>query len=207
MRTLLIALAVVAPLRVAVADPNRCEIAVTGDTTLTIKAESASPQQGKLAASTDYWMSEEQIRFALSAMTGIASKLSQAELDKKVDAKMKADPRFMLLMINCMAPEGGVILGASSSSKYADVPYKPGTFRIAKDDAKAGQFTIMMHLSPGGAYERWGLSEPGTLVLGQFDGKGIAGTFTLKAETRKPPVKHATFVGTFHYACLGAACK
>lgn len=189
---------------VAAADSNHCELAVTGDATASIKADApAGGAQGKVAVSTDYWLSDDQLRTA-ARLLGDYGKLTPADKEKKIDEAMKRDPRFMLLMMNCLADDGGLIL--SAAGKYADVPMKPATYPIVPSSkAKAGELTGMFHLSPGGKRESYSISEPGKLAITQFDKKGLAGTFTFGA-TQGKTKKHVTVTGSFRYACTGDLC-
>lgn len=194
----------------AAAETNHCEISVSGDANTTIKADvPATTTQGNVAASTDYWFSDAQLRMALSALQGIGKKLTPAEKERKVEEAMKKDPRLMLLLVNCLTDEGGVILATSRGSKYADVPLKPASYTIAAErKSKAGEFTVMFHLSPGGKRESYSVKEPGKLALTRFDKKGVAGTFRFNAEQQfsKPP-RSVAVTGSFKYHCLGEACQ
>jgi len=202
-----VAIALLLAARLAAAD-NHCELTVSGDATATITGDAPDLRQGKLTAATDYWMSESQLRSALSTIEGLGKKLSKAEQDRKVDETLKKDPRFMLLMINCLTDEGGLIISASQGSRYASVPFKPATYPIVPTGkAKAGDFIAMVHLKPDGKRELYSITAPGKLVLSQFDTKGIAGTFTFKADSRGKTPKHVTFNGAFHNACSGDASK
>lgn len=194
---------------VAAADTNHCEIAVSGEATASIKADvSGETSQGKLAAVTDYWMSDAQLRTALGVTENLGSKATPAEKQRKVEEAMKKDPRFMLLVINCLTDDGGVVLSASSPSKYASVPFKPASYAIASEGAKAGEFIPMFHTGSGaGKRVGYRLAEPGKLTLTQFDRKAIAGTFTFKAESRGKDTKHVTVTGSFRYSCKGDACQ
>lgn len=195
--------------RVAVAETNHCEIAVSGEATASIKADvSGDASQGKLAAVTDYWMSDAQLRTALGVTESLGSKATPAERQRKVEEAMKQDPRFMLLVINCITDDGGLVLSASSPSKYAQVPLKPASYPIVADGTKGGEFLAMFHTG-GGAAKRvsYRLTEPGKLTLTQFDRKAIAGTFSFKAESRGKDTKHVTITGSFRYGCRGDACQ
>jgi hypothetical protein len=200
------ALALVGP-RLAAADANHCEITVTGDATAAIKADSADTRRGKLTAGTDYWMSEAQLRSALTTVAAMG-KLSKPDQARKVDEAMQRDPRFMLLIINCLTDDGGVIITAAPGTRYASVPFQSASYAIAPSGkSRPGDFTAMVHLKPDGKREPYAVSEPGKLVLSQFDGQAIAGTFTFKADSRGKTRKQATFAGSFHFACSGQACK
>jgi len=194
--------------RVAVAD-NHCEITISGDSSASIKADAPSTAaKGKLGLVTDYWLTDAELRTGIGVFVGLDSKLSKADKDKKIDEQLKKDPRFMLFILNCLTDEGGAIFSASNPSKYADVPMKPASHTIvAAGEGKAGDVTVMFHLSPGGKRESYRVKEPGKLVLTQFDKKGIAGTFSFKAEARGKTPKHVDVAGKFSYACTGGACQ
>lgn len=187
---------------------NRCEIAVTGDATASIKAEAtAASARGKLAAVVDYWLSDSELRTALGVLVGFDSKASAADKQRKLDEAMKKDPRFMLVVINCLTDDGGLVLSASGPSRYADFPMKPGTHPIVPTTApRAGDVTAMFHLTTAGKRDSYTVAEPGKLVLTQFDRKGIAGSFTFKAQGRGKTPRHIEVAGKFSYACSGGAC-
>jgi hypothetical protein len=194
----------------AAADVNHCEITTTGDATATVKADAAAgAAKGKLSAATDYWLSDSDLRGAIGAVEGIGTKLSKEEKQRKIDEAMKKDPRFVLLLINCLTDDGGVIFSASDPSKYADVPMKPASYPIVpvSGTPKAGQVTAMFHLTTGGKRDSYRVTAPGKLVLTQFDKKGIAGTFSFKAEGRGKAAKHIDVTGKFSYECIGGACQ
>jgi len=192
--------------RVAAAD-NHCEITVSGEGTASMKADAPSAGKGKLGLVTDYWLTDAELRTGIGVFVGLDSKLSKADKDKKVDEQLKKDPRFMLFILNCLTDEGGAIFSASSASKYADFPMKPATHTIVAAEGKAGDVTVMFHLSPGGKRESYRVKEPGKLVLTQFDKKGIAGTFSFKAEARGKTPRRVDVAGKFSYACTGGACQ
>lgn len=184
---------------------NHCEIAVTGDSSASIRADMPpAAAKGKLAAVTDYWLSDAEIRTGVGVFVGLDGKLSRADKDRKIDEQMKKDPRFMLFILNCVTDEGGAILSASGPSKYGDFPFKPSSHTISPGAGKPGEVTAMFHISPGGKRERFSVKEPGKLVLTQFDKKGIAGTFRFKGESRG---KRVDVSGKFSYACSGGACE
>ena len=194
---------------VAASEPNHCEIAVTGDSTVRIAADAPrDATQGKLAASTDYWLSDAQLRMALATMQSIDNKLTPAEKQRKVDEGMKKDPRFMVLLISCLSDEGGVIFSPASGSKYAHVPMKAGSYSIAASGrTRPGEFTAMFHIATRGKRESYTVAEPGKLVVPRFDRKGITGTFSFKAEQRGKGSKKVDVNGSFNYVCTGEACQ
>ncbi|HET9987585.1 MAG TPA: hypothetical protein VFQ65_03680 [Kofleriaceae bacterium] len=185
---------------------GKCSFTVTGDLALNVEAVATkSPPNGKAMATADYWQTDEQLRSALHVLAGLDSKKSKDAVDAEVDAEMKRDPKFMLLLINCGADLGSINLGPGKASKYADIPFKPGKYPIASD-AKAGEIGAMIMLRPPGKHNSFKVSEPGTLELTKFDATGITGTFTIKAKSHDD--KQAVEIkGSFDYPCVGAACK
>ena len=193
----------------AAADTNHCEIAVAGDSTVRIAAEAPRDDaQGKLAAATDYWLSDGQLRMALSALLGAGSKLTPGERQRKVDEGMKKDPRLMVLMLSCLSDDGGIILSPAPGSKYADVPMKAGSYAIVPTGrTRPGEFTVMFHLAMRGKRESFSVAEPGKLAITRFDRRGISGTFRFRAEQRGKTGKKVDVNGSFSYACTGEACQ
>lgn len=184
---------------------GKCSFTTTGDVAITVEGISRkSPPNGKAMATTDYWMTESQLRMGLETLAGLDSKKSKAEIAAKVDEGMKKDPRFMLLLINCGAEAGSINLGPHNDSKYADVPMKPAKYAIASP-AKEGEFNAMINLRPPGGHDSFTVSEPGTLELTKFDLTGIAGTIALKAKSLDGK-KSIELHGTFDFSCVGEAC-
>jgi len=187
---------------------NHCEITVTGDSSASIKADMpVAAAKGKLAAVTDYWLSDSELRTGVGVFVGLDGKLSKADKERKIDEQMRKDPRFMLFILNCLTDDGGAIFSASGPSKYGDFPFKPSSHAIVGGAGKPGDVTVMFHISPGGKRERFSVKEPGKLVLTQFDKKGIAGTFSFKAESGGKTPKRVDVSGKFSYACSGGACE
>jgi hypothetical protein len=199
----------VAMASVASAEPmNHCELTVTGDSTVTIKADAPRDLQGKLATSTDYWLSDAQVRTALEMLQSMSSKLTAEDKKKKVDEAMTKDPKFMVLLINCLADDGGVAFTAAEKTRYADIPMKPASHAIVPSDhPKPGELTAFFHVGGNGKRESYDIREPGKLTLTQFDRKGIVGTFSFKAEQRGKVNKKVTVTGSFNYGCVGDACQ
>ena len=189
-----------------------CEVKVTGDLTLSYKG-----QGGASAVGSDYWLTDDEVRNAVSMMTGLGSNASDAEKKKAVDAAMKNDPRLYLLILNCVSGTGdtknSLSLLPSGGSKYADVPFKPGQYTIPKGGLlgggdKPGEFSVLLSLGKD-AYK---VSEDGKLSITKFDKTGIAGSFSFKAEQGFPKdnaaPKKISVDGTFDFPCSGGGnCK
>ena len=186
---------------------GKCNFSVTGDVALNVEGiATKSPPNGKAMATADYWQTDDQLRTALHVIAGMDSKKSKDQVNAEVDEDMKKDPKFMLLLLNCGAEEGGtLVFGPGRNSKYADIPFKPGTYPIATNNGKPGEITVMANLKPPGTHLFVRVSEPGTFTITKFDLTGIAGTFQFKAVSNDK--KAVEVKGSFDYPCVGAACK
>jgi hypothetical protein len=184
---------------------DRCEVHVSGDETFSfVGSQPRGERGGKLAATADYWMSDDELRIALSTLAGF-SKKSKEQIDELVAAEMTRDPRFMLLLVNCgVDGQGFFNVSPVNGSRYGDVPFKPGAYTLAPNrDARPGQFRAMLSIEPGGKRESFSVSEPGTIELTRFDETGIAATFSFKAKSYAG--RAVTVTGSFDYGCLGGA--
>ncbi|TMQ17819.1 MAG: hypothetical protein E6J90_21705 [Deltaproteobacteria bacterium] len=194
--------------QLAAAEPrhNQCEFTVTGDATASVTADvESTTANGKVMAASDYWNSEAELRKQIAFAVG-GGKLGDAEKQRKIDEWMKHDPRLLVLAINCLTDDGGITVRASVLSKYADVPLRPGSYSIASEGTeRAREFSAKLRFTAGGKRESYWV-DSGKLVLSQFDKRGLAGTFTLKARDRIN-AKHVEVTGRFKYACAGEACE
>jgi hypothetical protein len=185
---------------------GECEVKVTGDVQTSWKADG-----GADAVGSDYWLSDDDLRKALEFL---ASGSGDAK-KKEVDEMMKRDPRFFILLLNCIpsdSTKGSLTLSPSNEAKYADVPYKAGEYVIGKggvlggtDDPKA--FGALFATDDE---TLWQVSEDGTLKITKWNSDGIAGSFNFKAEegfvTSGTP-KKVSVEGTFDFGCPSGNCK
>ena len=158
-----------------------------------------------MVAGSDYWNSERQIRKALEV--SMASNDPQREA--KVEAKMKRDPRFVLLTLSCRGDgdtrhDRGPTL--SARGKYADVPMKPGEYRITPRSKKEpGTFNASINTRARGVWRPTG----GTVRISQFDRTGIKGTFDFEATAatfgaKKAKARSITVRGRFDIPCAAS---
>jgi len=196
----------------AKAGSGSCQVDVTGDVTVSFKG-----QGGSSAVGTDYWLTEDEIRTAVSLTTSLGSNASDADKKKAIDEAMKKDPRFYLLIINCMSGSGGsgntLSLMPSGDSKYADVPFKPGQYTVASGGLlggaeKPGDFSVLFGLGE----DSYRVTQDGKLNITKFDKTGIAGTFNFTAEQgfvdQGAKAKKISVSGQFDFPCTGGGnCK
>jgi hypothetical protein len=185
---------------------DRCEIHVTGSETLDVIATkprgSPNPQ---LSVGTEYWMTDDEIRYALAAMGSIgADKAQKAELERKVDEQMKKDPRLWLLIMNCGTDDTFLNFSSSNDSRSSDIPFGPHRY-VVSSEPKAGEFSKMFSIKKG---ERVGYrsASPGKLEITKFDATGITAAFSFESETDDKS-KHISVKGSFDFGCVGGKCK
>jgi hypothetical protein len=240
----LVLLVVAAGVGAARADDSSCKARVTGDLSLDVSVTNPpkpSPPftNGPIATvSTDYWLTDKEMRQALSAMTGAfdsvgaalkkkgtattkadvedaakagATGPSNADRERKVDEAMKKDPRLFLLMMSCGNESVRLVFTPASGSKYANIPFKPGHYKILPGAAaKPGDLAVMPRVKDGDALKLYTLAGPGELTLSRFDAHAAVGTFTFPAKSRATggAEKKITVAGSFSYFCKGSAsCK
>jgi hypothetical protein len=191
---------------VATVAQDRCEVHVTGSQTLdVVGTKPRSSPSPKLSVGSEYWMTEDELRNALKTMVRIGGdKPSKEEIDRKVDEGMKKDPRLWLLIMNCSTDDAFVSLGASNSSKSADIPFGPHTYVIASEP-KAGEFSGTLSIKRG-KYTGFHLTAPGKLEITKFDASGITATFGFEAASRDGS-EHVSVKGSFDFGCAGQKCK
>jgi hypothetical protein len=188
----------------APAGRTTCDITVTGDATASWKGVlngSVAQHDGRAGVSTDYWFTDDELRTILrTTMRTVDRKKSETELDSKLEAAMKQDPRFMLLMINCIADAGSLTLSASPRSTYADIPYRPGTYTVRKtSDAKPGELTAMFSIKGNDTAYR---VASGSVAISKFDGTGLTGSLKLELKSFDGS-KTVHVTGNLDYPCFG----
>ncbi len=180
-----------------------CTVTVEGD----VQTSAISPG-GPRAAGTDYWMTPEEIDKADEMLAGMEK--DKAKAAARLAESRKADPRLMLLLINCGGDKVSLSLMPSGKARYKDVPFAPGKYPIvpgAQADAKPGEFFVMMSID-----HQHFFTEPGTLDITRFDPGGIAGTFEFGAShtDHQSKVEQKVRVkGKFDFVCTtqSKACK
>lgn len=171
-----------------------CQVEVTGNETASWKGVWQAPVLGSptnVGTASDHWLTDDDSRKQLTLAVGA----------QKVEKYMKSDPRGILLIINCVAEGGGVILLPAAKSKYKDVPFAPKSYKLADSNlAVPGQFTLAT-VKVGKNY--YGVKQ-GSLDIKKFDQTGIAGTFSLKAEKMGKVIDVS---GAFDFPCTGNGSK
>ena len=152
----------------------------------------------RVTAASDYWATDSEAR---SALRGGMHEKDPAELKRKIDERMVRDPHVVILAVTCTGEAGGaVVIVSSENSKYADVPFAPGTYKLGTgtmQSAPAGDFAVARVRSSTTPYVD---VEPGTLTVKKFDPTGVAGSFSFTATSSSTRAK-AKIEGTFDLPC------
>lgn len=190
--------------------PSRpaCKVEIRGDLTRTVVGTFVPSQPGDLktdvSAASDYWLSDEDLRTELGRTAAVFA--TDAEAKRKLDTHMAADPRLMVLRLSCLTAEGGVILMTPERAHYRDVPFTPGTYAISAGDmASAGPREFVAQTVRNGPLDYFHALQ-GTLSLTRFDATGVAGSFSLSAQSADSNAR-IEVKGTFDLPCdpLGAS--
>ena len=149
-------------------------------------------------ASSDYWASESDLRRVVGARLAVFA--TDEEARRKLAQTMASDPRQQILRLSCLTDQGGVTLLTSHRSRYRDVPFGPGRYRISTADMAAaapGEFVAQTVRTDRLDYYK---AQGGELELTLFDQEGVAGSFTLTAAAA-PGEPVLTVKGRFAFPC------
>jgi hypothetical protein len=175
--------------------PGACEMHITGDLNLNFQVP-----QTILGYSTpgDAAMNAVEIK-------GLPTTTASAEDVKRgADAMLAKDPKSVVLSIICGKDQVLLSLDNGKGVKYANVPMKPGSYKILPiRDAGPSDMTGIVLVTNSGKQSHYEIAGQGQLDLTQFDLKGIAGKFSLEAQKSTGRIKIS---GQFHYICQGKRC-
>jgi hypothetical protein len=197
--------------------PGACEMHITGDLNLNFQVPQTIlgySTPGDAAAVTDYWKTDEELRSEYAAIRtamnaveikGLPTTTASAEDVKRgADAMLAKDPKSVVLSIICGKDQVLLSLDNGKGVKYANVPMKPGSYKILPiRDAGPSDMTGIVLVTNSGKQSHYEIAGQGQLDLTQFDLKGIAGKFSLEAQKSTGRIKIS---GQFHYICQGKRC-
>jgi len=149
-------------------------------------------------ASSDYWASESDLRRVIGARAHVFA--TDEEAQRKLAQAMASDPRQHILRLSCLTDQGGVTLMTSHRSRYRDVPFGPGRYRISTADmalAAPGEFVAQTVRTGRLDYYQ---AQGGQLELTRFDREGVAGSFMLTAAAA-PGEPGVAIRGRFAFPC------
>ena len=204
-KVLLVSFFIAYPVAAAPA-PGTCEMHITGDLNLSFQVPQTIvgySTPGDAAAVTDYWRTDDELRSEYAAHSRWMNQ-SDADITRGADAMLARDPKSVVLSIICGKDQVLLTLDNGKGAKYANVPMKPGTYRILpRTDAGPSDMTGIVLVTNSGKQTHYEIDGQGQLDLTQFDLKGIAGKFSLEAQKGTGRMKIS---GQFHFICQGKNC-
>ena len=135
---------------------------------------------------SDYWRTDAETRELVLAMLKFDEyQFFERDEAYMVEQAMAHDPRINLFFMDCSSDKGGVVFLPGRYSRYADVPFRPGTFEIAPaariTAVTEGAFFASAYIFAGQKRLDVAPVEPGTLTITAFNELQIAGTFSFLA--------------------------
>ncbi len=163
--------------------PNgRCDVTVSG----AVQA-SFSTQGGPPNVASVYWMTDEELRryFIWKAREETKEQVSEEDIGFYVDQAMSKNPRFTTMLVRCWTDGVTITVVPGMGSRYEDVPFKPGTYKIAPvsrvDEAVPGLFVAQTSAIVGKEVLWFVPNDYGTLDITAFDESRLAGEFSYTA--------------------------
>ena len=152
-------------------DFGHCNVTLSGD----IEAEFEAPG-GASAIGSDYFLDEEAIRAALEFLD-----MSDDEIDAALSDNV---PDLFLLLMNCVSADGlySISLFPGDTTTYDDMPFGPGTYPITPSGLFSGEpGEVGALMTFGEDQASFSVSEPGELVIDEWNDDHIAGSFSFGA--------------------------
>jgi hypothetical protein len=174
-----------------------CTVTVTGD-----REESWTFEQAVTSFSTDYWMSEEQLRATVDAL---GEDVAGGSYDEIV---ARGEPIITFLSLSCSNPETlleGALIMHTDATRASDLPMASGSYPISGGlfDAATGPAATMIAdfaVADGEVYGT--VADSGTLEITAWDGTRIEGTFSFAAQqTLADTPKDVHVDVTFSFVC------
>ena len=185
-----------------------CRVQVTGAVTTGWKVDwqaGDDEQSGNVGAVSDYWLSDDEIAELLEELAGPGE-----DKAKKVLQGMRRNPRFTVLLLNCVGAEGHLFLRPSAKAIYQDIPRKAQSFKIAAERMAApGQF-VVSSLKVG--KNRYRVTD-GRFDLKKFNFERVVGRFAFKAtpvvaqDKEQDKGQEITVEGVFNVPCTGSGSR
>jgi hypothetical protein len=182
-----------------------CRVQVTGAVTTGWKVDwqpGDDEQSGNVGAVSDYWLSDDEIAELLEDLAGPGE-----DKAKKVLQGMRHNPRFSVLLLNCVGgAEGHLFIRPSAKSIYQDIPRKAQSYKIAAErTAAAGQF-VVSSLKLG--KNRYRVTD-GRFDLKKFNFERVVARFVFKATpvAAEDKGQEVTVEGSFNVPCTGSGSR
>ncbi|MEW5982511.1 MAG: hypothetical protein AB1806_09090 [Acidobacteriota bacterium] len=174
-----------------------CDITISGAVETSYRSGG-----GPANVATVYWMTDDELRAYFAWRARAETKLGIAEEDVPffVDQAMAKNPRFVTLLIKCPSPTATITLVPGLATRYEDVPFRPGSYKIAPsrlvDETLPGLFAAQPLIVRGERVVQFTPQGFGSLVVEAFDAEHIAGNFRFEALDGPAAI---TVEGAFHF--------
>jgi hypothetical protein len=181
-----------------------CQVQVTGAVSTSWKVEWQAQDDepsANVGATSDYWLSDPDLEEVLESFADPGE-----DKAKHVLQGMRRNPRFVILLLSCMADQGRLFLRPSAKSTYQDIARRAWSYKVAPQrSALPGQF-VASALKVGQDYYR---VTDGRLDIKKFNFQGVVGRFSLKATPLKLAGKgqDITLEGAFNFPCTGTGSR
>jgi hypothetical protein len=162
----------------AVTEGGTCTVTVTGD-----REESWTFAQEITSFSSDYWISEEDLRGTIDFL---GEDIAGGSYDEIV---ARGEPIITFLQVSCSNPddlvEGALVL-PGNATRATDLPMGPGVYPITgglfgADEVAAG--TMVASFGVADEDELYGtIADSGSLEITRWDLDGIEGSFSFDAQ-------------------------
>lgn len=138
-----------------------CELEVDG----ILKGTGRSPG-GKHALGSDYFNTEEELALA-------------EKFFPKKPGGAKPDPRIYIVILNCSNDVLTVNFGAGADTKYADMPFRPGKYKVGNQKGQMAALVTQRSKKNDGKVFR---VSSGDFEFKRWDSSGAAGEFRFEAK-------------------------
>lgn len=179
-----------------------CTVEVTGDKELTWMFN-----QNISSFSTDYWLSEDDLR---STVDFIGAENMEGTYDELVAS---GKPIITFFQVSCFNPDDpiqGALVTMTNATAATDIPMAPATYLISGGifdaDGPAGTAISEFDVSSDELYGTIGGS--GSLVITRWDSTRIEGSYSFDAkESFVDDPRNVHVMVTFSFACAGFHTK
>lgn len=179
-----------------------CTVTVTGDL-----QESWTFEQDLTSFSSDYWISEEDLR---ATVEFLGEDITEGSYDEIV---ARGEPIITFFQVSCSNPDNlaqGALILAGNATRATDLPMGPGVYPISGGLFSAGDVAAGAMIANFGVADEdevYGtIADSGSLEITRWDLGGIEGAFSFDAQEAfvDDNPKQVSVAVQFSFVCAGA---